>query len=221
MSVANVRLHLRVPRRLSLAVLDQANPSYEHSALFYFDKNEEFFGRKGSQTVLQESVKYFDAFQSAVPDLTDLRNVSETLHVMFLRGYPVKPFGRTAGETAKAITVMTKVPGALLPRFPLFQSLLESFGSLKAFHLAYPTGMDMQGNEIKNVKVQYPIYGESSIDKLTSEVLLPLMLFKKHQSLVGHSTPLAIGWIQDMLPELERARCRGASPEGSDCKRHW
>jgi len=46
MSVANVRLHLRVLRRLSLAVLDQANPSYEHSALFYFDKNEEFFGRK-------------------------------------------------------------------------------------------------------------------------------------------------------------------------------
>jgi hypothetical protein len=64
--------------------------------------------------------------------------------------------------------------------------------------------MDMQGNEIKDVKVQYPTYGESSIDKLTSEVLLPLMPFERHQSLVGHSTPHAIAWINDMLPELDQ-----------------
>ena len=65
MNIYNIRLHMRVLRRLSMAVLDQGDPKYEESALAYFDKNEEIFGRKGKQVaVLQESTKALDAFQA-------------------------------------------------------------------------------------------------------------------------------------------------------------
>ena len=66
MTIYNVRLHLRVLRRLSLAVVDVSKPTYEGSALFVFDRNEELWGRKSNKVVLQESAKNFDLFQ-AVP----------------------------------------------------------------------------------------------------------------------------------------------------------
>ena len=39
MTVQNVRLHLRILRRLSMAVVDETAPSYKDSALFFFDRN--------------------------------------------------------------------------------------------------------------------------------------------------------------------------------------
>ncbi len=66
MSVGNIRLHLRVLRRLSMAVEDSSKPSYCNSALFYMDRNEEIWGRKGQQVALQESTKNLDSFQAGV-----------------------------------------------------------------------------------------------------------------------------------------------------------
>ena len=40
MKLYGVRLHLRVLRRLSMAVLDPAQPKYEYSGLYYMDRNE-------------------------------------------------------------------------------------------------------------------------------------------------------------------------------------
>ena len=113
MSLYNVRLHLRVLRRLSMAVADPAAPSYTHSALHYFDRNEEIWGRRTFQVVLQESPRYLDAFTGAIPDLGNLRLVAEALHVMYLRGYNVKPSGRQAADTAKSILTMCKVWGSI------------------------------------------------------------------------------------------------------------
>lgn len=99
MSIHAVRLHLRILRRLSLAVLDQTEPKYHGSALYWWDRNEELFGRKGKEVLLQESSRNFDQFVAAVSDFDDLRNVSETLHIMLLRGYSLKLSGRQVAET--------------------------------------------------------------------------------------------------------------------------
>ena len=72
MSIGNVRLHLRVLRRTSFAVLDQSQPKYNDSALYWLDRNEELWGRKGHQVAMQETSKSIDMFTSCIPDLSDL-----------------------------------------------------------------------------------------------------------------------------------------------------
>lgn len=83
-----------------MAVVDQSNAKYEGSALYWFDRSEEVFGRRVHQCAMQESGKYFDTFVAAIPDAHDLRNVAETLHIMLLRGYSLKLTGRSVTETA-------------------------------------------------------------------------------------------------------------------------
>lgn len=100
LTVHNVRLHIRILRRLSLAVVDPAVPVYHESALYFFDRNEEIYGRRSKEMVLQESPRYFDSFVASIPEPADLRNAAETLHVMLLRGYNLKLSGRGVTETA-------------------------------------------------------------------------------------------------------------------------
>ena len=64
MNIYGVRVHLRILRRLSMAVVDSTQPAYQDSALYYFDRNEEMWGRKAPEVQMQESVKYFDSFQA-------------------------------------------------------------------------------------------------------------------------------------------------------------
>ena len=128
MNIGNVRLHLRVLRRASFAVLDQSQPKYEDSALYWLDRNEELWGRKGHQVAMQETSKSIDMFTSCIPDLSDLRLVCETLHVMFLRGYNIKPMGRQTAEVAKAILLMCKIPKALF----LYK---KGFATLYSFYI--------------------------------------------------------------------------------------
>ncbi|CAK0856763.1 unnamed protein product [Prorocentrum cordatum] len=177
MNLYNIRLHLRILRRLSMAVADVGAPAYKDSALCYFDRNEEIWGRKHPNVTMQETGRSFDAFQSAVPDLGDLRVLAETYHVMLLRGYNVKASGRHAPETAK---------------------------TLKTFHKEYPSGLDFDGKELLHVSHTYPILGEGTAEKLNSEILLPTMLNKKFQAFLGHPTALAVPFIKDMLPELDQ-----------------
>ena len=153
--------------------------------------------------MMQESTRSFDAFVSAVPDLSDLQVVAETLHVMFLRGYNVKPYGKQAAETAKAILVMTKIPRALIPRLPKFAGMLKAFETLRDFHLEFPAGMDFDGNAITTPNNQWPVFSAASVEKLVSEILLPLMLFKKHGSMIGYQTPLGVPFVRDLLPEVD------------------
>lgn len=203
MNLYNVRLHLRVLRRTSMAVCHPANPEYKDSGLYFWDRNEEIFGRKSPQTFLQETGRSFDAFLSAVPNLDDLRAVSEAIHVMFLRGYNIKPGGKQAAETAKAILIATKVPNALLPRFSEYAGLMTMYESYMSFHKAHPAGLDLDGNSIKIPNTEWPIFAAASAEKLSQDILLPLMLFKKHGSCIGNQTPLGIPFIKDMLPELD------------------
>ena len=76
MTIQNVRLHLRILRRLSMAVVDETAPNYQDSALFFFDRNEELWGRKSSEVQLQENTRSLDTSQAALPNLQDLRTAS-------------------------------------------------------------------------------------------------------------------------------------------------
>ena len=113
MKLYGVRLHLRVLRRLSMAVLDPAQPKYEYSGLYYMDRNEEIFGRLAPQMFMQEAPRIFDAFQSSVTDLNDLRLACENLHVLWLRGSQLKLSLRTVQETARCLPLYTKIPQAV------------------------------------------------------------------------------------------------------------
>lgn len=105
---------------------------------------------------------------------------------------------------AKALVVFTKIPVALIPRLPAHAKVLEPFASMKAFHTAFPVGRKMDGTEIPpDSKADAPIFAAESLDKLVSDILLPVMLGKKTAALVGYNTPLAVPFIKDLLPELE------------------
>ena len=82
MDVSSIRRHLRILRRLASATVDANNPTYEYSALYFLDKNEETFGRKAEECLMQESCRYLDNFQASLPDLSDLRNACEALHIL-------------------------------------------------------------------------------------------------------------------------------------------
>lgn len=213
MTLINIRLHLRVLRRLSMAVVDQRKPSYEQSALYFFDRSEEVFGRRAPEVALQESTKAMDAFQAGIPDLDDLRVASETFHIMLLRGYNIRPAARQTSEVARSLVHYTKIPAALAPRFPKFAAHLVDFVSLRTFHLKYPHGKDLEGNDLPEQKPEYPIHASECLDKLVQEIFIPLMTFKKHQSLLASSSPLALPWVRDLLPVIEQMYIAELKPD--------
>jgi len=204
MTLYNVRLHTRIFKRLSMSVLDESNPKYDQSALFWVDRNEDLWGRKGAQTMLQESGRSFDAFVAAIPDNKDLRNVAETYHVMLLRGYNVKAHGRNSAETAKQILLFSKIPPALIDRYPAHKEFLNPFRSLKTFHENFPTCLDLDGNYLGDKKHQMPILSTESLDKLVTEILIPLLMFKKFSSLNGTNTALGVSFVKEALPDLDQ-----------------
>ena len=53
-------------------------------------------------------------------------------------------------------------------------------------------------------KPTYPIFASEAIDKMAQDILLPLLVGKKHASLTNQSQPLAISWVRELLPELDR-----------------
>ena len=68
----------------------------------------------------------------------------------------------------------------------------------------FPAGLQEDGTEIKHPNTQHPIYAACSIERVSSDVLLPLMLHKKYGSLVGQTTPLGVPFVKDLLPELDQ-----------------
>ena len=65
------------------------------------------------------------ALQAAIPDLSDLRAASETLHCMHLRGFNVKTTGRHVTETAFKPHQAFRFPGfqRVRPRMPRMSSI--------------------------------------------------------------------------------------------------
>ncbi|CAJ1443165.1 unnamed protein product, partial [Effrenium voratum] len=192
-----------VGQRLSLAVLDPSSPAYPESALYFFDRNEEIFGRKAPQVLLQESTRTFDCFQSALPNLDDLRMAATNLHILLLRGYNVKMSQRGIGELAKGLVLYSKIPAALIPRFPKYTDLLAHFVDFKTFHLKYPVNLSLEGTAVDDCP-EYPVFASESLDKMLNEVLVPLYTFKKHSGVLGGGAPLSIAWVKAILPELEQ-----------------
>ena len=107
-TVLTIRTYLRVLRRLSMAVENQANPCYDGSALMFFERLEELWGRKSVQTTMNENLRTLDAFQAALPDLDDLRNAAETYFILLLRGAPVRIGVRNVAENARALVMYNK-----------------------------------------------------------------------------------------------------------------
>ena len=115
MSLGNIRLHLRIMRRLSLAVIDPANPTFTDCGLDYLEKLEMIYGRRVSQTALLESGRTLDAFTSGVTDFTELRSAIETLFYLSIRGHSLKRPFRQAGETAKVLSNVLPNPRCTVP----------------------------------------------------------------------------------------------------------
>lgn len=205
MNLYNVRLHMRLLKRFSMAVVDAANPSHTQSALYYMERNEEVFGRRTAETAMQESARALDAFQSALPDPSDLRIACENLHIVNLRGHSIKTLGRHTAEAAKALVLYNKIPQALLPRFERFSSLLTDYSSFKEFHTKYPVGRMLDGTVVETTaKPSMPIFASETMDKLMSDVLWPLFSFKKHAALSGGGGALGLPFVKDLLPQLEQ-----------------
>lgn len=213
MTVQNIRLLLRILRRLSLAVVDESKPSYEDSALYFFDRNEEIWGRKQVEVQLQENARSLDTFQAAIPNLDDLRDASEALHVLLLRKANLKLTGRGVADLAKGLVLYNKIPRALAPRFPRYQNLLNDFRTLRQFHTKYPFGLLLDGTEAGDCP-DLPVFAAESLDKLTSEILFPLFQGKKHSSILGGGAPLGVSFVKALLPDLELLYNQETASEG-------
>ena len=122
-----------------------------------------------------------------------------TCHV---RGHAVKLSVRNVAETVRSFVMCSKIPAALMPRYPKFQQQLDSFSSLRQFHAAFRLP---DGSQAPEDKPAYPVMASASAEMLVNDILLPLHTFKKQSSLVGQSAPLAVGFVKALLPELDRS----------------
>ena len=158
MNLKNVRMHIRILRRLSLAVENPAAPTYQNSALYYLERNEGMFGRRSPELVVQESARYLGQFQAALPELADLRNAAETWHILNLRGCAPKVGGRQVVEHARALAMYSRVPASLVPRFPRYAPMLEEFLGPKEFHEAFPVRLNFDGTPLSRQQSGVPSF---------------------------------------------------------------
>ena len=49
----------------------------------------------------------------------------------------------------------------------------------------------------------YPIFAQESLDKLTTQVMIPLFTYKRHSAVLGGGSPLGCAFVKNLLPELE------------------
>ncbi len=162
---------------------DSANPSYDHSSLYFFERNEAVFGRSSPQCSLQETPRALNQFQASLVDLDDLRTATENLHCLFLRGFVPKLTGRGVAEQAKAMLHYSKLPRAIIERMPKYRDLLHSWQSLPTFHTMCPIGRTWPGVEVTE-KPDFPILSQDSVDKVVDLIFMRLYYFKRHPSLI-------------------------------------
>ena len=60
------------------------------------------------------------------------------------------------------------------------------------------------GEESHAGKPTYPIFASECVDRLVQDVLLPLLVGKRHTCLLNQTQPLSIQFVKEPLPELEK-----------------
>ncbi|MDA8584051.1 hypothetical protein N9L68_07440, partial [bacterium] len=113
---------------------------------------ESYWGRLGAQVAVQENPKTFDSFISAITSASMLRLVSETFHVMLLRGLTMKVSSRDAIELAKSIAIACKIPRALTDRYPMHSEHIQVFKTLRSFHDKFPVGTHFDGTPVPDAE---------------------------------------------------------------------
>ena len=108
-TAATVRQHLRVLRRLSMAVADQSHPVHEKPGLWFLERCQEIWGRRTPRTTLNENVRQLDGFASACVDMNELQMACEAHFYMVLRGNVVKLSDRNIGLYSRACVLTMKV----------------------------------------------------------------------------------------------------------------
>ncbi len=99
----------------------------------------------------------------------------------------------------------SRTPAALVPRFARYSGMLGNFLGPREFHEAFPVGLDFDGNPVPpHKKVEYPVFGHDSLERLVGELLLPALVGKRHSSLANATQPLALAFVKTLLPELEQ-----------------
>lgn len=68
---------------------------------------------------------------------------------------------------------------------------------------AFPVGLLLDGRRCSEDPPDYPLHAQESLDKLVQTILIPLYTHKKHNALCTTNSPLQVGFVKDVLPEIE------------------
>ena len=185
MNANNIRLHIRVLRRLSMAVRDPSAPVHKDSALWWIEKNEYVFGRRSHETSIQETPKYLGAFCTALPQSDRLRDACENLHIANLRGHSIRG-GRHVGDWARALAMVNQIPAAILDRFPKYKDFLENFESMRPVKRSLPNG------DVVTTTPELAVYGQPSLEQMVQLILLPLYDGKQYQGFLGSKSAVPL-----------------------------
>ena len=69
----------------------------------------------------------------------------------------------------------------------------------------------MDGRLVDDPKNDYPLFSQESVERMVQDIFVPLFTFKKHSSLMVGGAPLIIGFIKQVLPEIDTAYSMGES----------
>ena len=141
--------------------------------------------------------------------MRDLRDACENLFVVQLRGGGVKVTLRNAPDTARAMSLMSKIPGALLEKFPAHRSAFKNLSSPYTFHCKYPEGRLITGEPVPYVSPSpedLPTFASESADIIAQNILIPVFQNKKFQSLQQKGVAiLEIDFVAGLMNDITKA----------------
>ena len=79
-----------------------------------------------------------------------------------------------------------------------YASQLQFASSALVFHASHPVGMYANGRAVESADIkQHPNFGRESVEKACTDVLIPVLTFKKQPALHGHSNASQIPFVKD------------------------
>ena len=79
-----------------------------------------------------------------------------------------------------------------------YASQLQFASSVSVFHASHPVGMYDDGREVRSVDIkQHPNFARESLEKACTDILIPVLTFKKQSSLHGYSNAAQIPFVKD------------------------
>ena len=79
-----------------------------------------------------------------------------------------------------------------------YASQLQFASSVSVFHASHPVGMYDDGREVRSVDIkQHPNFARESLEKACTDILIPVLTFKKQPALHGHSNAGQITFVKD------------------------